>query len=43
MKNVEIDNNPFEESHKAIYDEHVRVTNLLPEKRISNIIIFIVS
>ena len=40
--NVEIGNNPLEESHEDIYDEHVQVSDLGPEKRVCNVIFLIV-
>ena len=42
-KNVELYHKPLEESHKAIYDECLKMENLGPEKRERNIIFVIVS
>ena len=40
---IEVDNNPLEESHEAIYEECVKVENIGPENILCNITFFIVS
>ena len=41
MKDTEVDNNALNESHEEGYDEHVRVENIGPEKRVYNVILLI--